>query len=391
MSSSKKQKINVLHVLSSAGIAGGERYLQDLIRYTDKMIQHAIILPYQGPFIKILENFNYNYTIIDMKKKFSIRSISSLVKYIKKNPVDILHTHGYRANFYGRIASMVTGIKSVSTVHVSLFDYTDTPFLIRYIYIMLERILSYRSSIFICISNAMKKDMLRLGIDRDRIVVINNGVDLERFYPRSPQEQMKMELGILGNGPLIGTVGRMVTEKGQVYLIEALRYLKNEWNDLKCLFIGEGPMLQQLKKMAFDLDVEKMCIFTGVKNNIELIYPLLTLFVLPSIREPFGLVLLEAMASGVTVLSTDSGGPSEFIEPGINGVLVPPRDSKSLASQVHWILSNKKKAEEIGQKGLRTVKTHFDVKGTARKIGEIYFSIYQSMNNSQKTWTSFNR
>ena len=157
--------------------------------------------------------------------------------------------------------------------------------------------------------------------------------------------------------------------------LEESGYVKSEWNDLKCLFIGEGPMLRQLKKISLDLDVEKMCIFAGVRNNIELIYPLLTLFVLPSIREPFGLVLLEAMASGVTVLSPDSGGQSEFIKSGINGVLVPPRDPKSLASQINWILSNKEKAEEIGQEGLRTVETHFDVKGTARKIGEVYFSI----------------
>ncbi len=376
MNSSKKQEITVLHILSSADIAGGERYLLDLIKYTDKSIKNLIILPYPGLFIRALEDHKYYYTVVNMEKKFSIRSILALVQYIKNNNVNIVHTHGYRANFYGRIASILGSVKNVSTVHVSLYDYVDTSLLTRYIYILLERIFSYKTSKFICISNAMNEDMLRLDINPRKIVLIPNGVDFECFYPRPVEEQIISQLGINAQNSVIGTVGRMVAEKGQIYLVEALRYLRDEFKDLKCLFVGEGPMLPQLKKLAYDSGVEDMCIFPGVRNDIEFVYPILDLFVLPSIREPFGLVLLEAMASGVPVLATDSGGPSEFIKSGINGVLVPSRDSKALASQISWILSNKEKAEDIGSKGFKTVENYFSVKETAMKIGDVYFFLY---------------
>jgi glycosyltransferase involved in cell wall biosynthesis len=369
-----KDDLIILHVLSSAGIAGGERYLQDLVKYTHPSIKHLIILPYYGPFVQVLEDKKYHYNIFNMEKRFSIKSIFSLTQHLKNNAVDIVHTHGYRANFYGRIACMLGGVKNVSTVHVSLYDYTDTPLLIRYLYILIEKMLSYTTSTFICISNAMKEDMLRLGIDPQKIIVIQNGVDLERFYPRPAQENLIKELKIGTNAPVIGTVGRMVTEKGQMYLVEALKYLKNERKDLKCLFVGEGPLLSQLKQMTIDLGVDDISVFTGIRKDIENIYPLLDLFVLPSIREPFGLALLEAMASGLPVLATAAGGPSEFIESEVNGFLVPPRDSKALASKINWILSNKEKVKGIGKEGLKTVKNCFGAKKTAKKVGNIYYS-----------------
>ncbi|MCP4681813.1 MAG: glycosyltransferase [Desulfobacterales bacterium] len=375
MNSSNKKKVAVLHILSSADIAGGERYLLDLIKYADETIKHLIILPYPGPLTQALEDHKYYYTIVNMKKKFSIRSILALVQYLKKNNVDIIHTHGYRANFYGGIASILGGTKIISTIHVSLYDYVDTPLLVRCVYILLERIFSHKTSTLICISNAMKGDMIKLGIDPRKIVVIPNGVDLERFYPRPAEERIKSQLGFNKQDMLIGTVGRMVTEKGQIYLLEALKYLKAEWKNLKCLFVGKGPMLPQLKKLARDSGLEDMCIFPGIRNDIELIYPMLELFVLPSIREPFGLVLLEAMASGVPVLATASGGPLDFINTGINGVLVPPKDSKALAQNISNLLRNKNRAEAIAVEGKKTVENEFSVKETVKKIQEVYFSL----------------
>lgn len=378
MNPSHQPRITVLHILSSAGIAGGEGYVRDLIKYAGKSIKHIVVLPYWGPFVELLKDYRYNFNIIDMKKRFSVRSIQLLVQFIKENRVDIVHTHGYRANFYGRIACMLAGVKSISTVHVSLYDYIETSSLIRYIYIMLERILSYRTSVFICISNAMKQDMLALGIDPQKIVVIENGVDLERFYPRNAQKQLKKELGIKTNGPIVGTVGRMVTEKGQIFLIEALKYLKADWKDLKCLFIGEGPMLPQLKKMASDSGIEDMCVFAGILKDIEFSYSILDVFVLPSLREPFGLVLLEAMASGIPVIATAAGGPLGFIEPDVNGVLVPAANSKALALKISCLLSNKDKAKAIATDGRRTVENQYSVKETVEKVEGVYLSQYQA-------------
>ena len=131
-----------------------------------------------------------------MEKRFSMRSILKLSRIIKCSKTDIVHTHGYRANFYGRVACMLSSVKSVSTVHVSLFDYVDTPALVRSFYIMLEKALAFKTTRFLCVSQAMKKDMIRLGIPKQKIAVMPNGVDLDTFYPRSVPDDLKKELGI---------------------------------------------------------------------------------------------------------------------------------------------------------------------------------------------------
>jgi glycosyltransferase involved in cell wall biosynthesis len=104
------------------------------------------------------------------------------------------------------------------------------------------------------------------------------------------------------------------------------------------------------------------------------VYPLLDLFVLPSLREPFGLVLLEAMATSVPVLATAAGGPLDFIQSGINGILVPPADSSKLAEQIDLLLSNPDLLKTIGKKGCETVKRSYDVRDTVCKIEQTYHS-----------------
>jgi len=240
---------------------------------------------------------------------------------------------------------------------------------------LLEKCFSLKTEKFICISNAMKNDMLKVGIPSNKAVLIENGVDLERFYPRSEIVKISKLLGIKAQGPVIGTISRMVSEKGQIYLIKALKYLASEWSDLRCIFIGEGPLYSGIKNAARNFGVEDICLFLDARNDVELIYPLLDLFVLPSLREPFGLVLLEAMACGVPVIATSAGGPPEFILSGVNGILVPPRNGKALAEEISHLLLNKEKASKIRNAGLKTVQNRFNVREKVNKIDQVYFSL----------------
>ena len=371
----KDRLVKVFHIISSAAIAGGERHLLDLIKYSNKSIQHIVGVPYPGPFVQALEEMGCSYVVVQLKHRFSLNALRNLIQWIRLNNVNIIHTHGYRANFHGRLAGLLTGLKCITTVHVSLFDYLDTPLVIRYFYIFLEKVFSFKTKKYLCVSNAMLADMLKLGIRRHKIILIHNGIDLDRFYPRSNNNEFKKKLGINSETRLIGTVGRMVTEKGQIYLIEALKYLQPEVTNLKCLFIGEGPMLQKLKEKAKALGVADMCIFPGVFREIEYIYSLLEVFVLPSLREPFGLVLLEAMAMEIPVVATATGGPLDIIQSGINGFLVPARDAEALASNIQLLLLNRAMTAAIAQSGRITVQRNFNVQETIHQLDNIYFSL----------------
>ena len=241
-----KDRIRVLHILSSAEIAGGERYIYDLVNNADGLILHHIILPYKGPFAQILKDSGYHFDIINLKHKYFIWTLKNIIRLIRLKNIDVVHTHGYRANLYGRIACMFTGRKNISTVHVSLFDYKDTPKIKRYLYFFFETVLSFKTCKYICISKAMADDMRKSKIPLEKISIIPNGVDLKRFYPRPVQNKVRREFGVNFHTPLIGTAGRLVPEKGQIHLIKALKLLKDKHDDLKCLFLGNGPLLKEI-------------------------------------------------------------------------------------------------------------------------------------------------
>lgn len=366
--------VKILHLIDSAEMAGGQRYLLDLIRHSDACFEHSVCLSGPGPFERMLKDQNCRYVFISMKKKFSLRSIRKIRKLVQDEKIRIVHTHGYRANLYGRSACLLKGINNIATVHVSLYDYIDTPPLFRWTYILMERMTSGLTSTYICISKAMKNDLLKMGVCDAKIAVIPNGVDLDVFHPRTADKNLYEALGVNKDHLIIATVGRMVTEKGHVYLIEALSYLREQWPMLRCVFIGSGPLFLQLKDYAEKLDVADICLFAGVRTDMAEIYPLMDIAILPSIREPFGLVLLEAMASRVPVIATSAGGPPDFIKSGFNGMLVSPLNSKELAEKIDFLLSNPDKTKAIAQQGFDTVSHYYRVEETVRKIGEVYRS-----------------
>lgn len=365
-------KTRVLHLIDSSEIAGGERYLLDLIRHSDPSFEHIVVLFYDGPFAQQLRDRHIPHVLIGMQSRLSIKSIFKIRKHIQDKNINIVHTHGYRCNLYGRLACLFTGIRNIATVHVSLYDYVDTPPWLRRVYLLIEKLTSFMTSKYICISDAMRDDLHKLGIRKGKTIVIHNGVDLDVFYPHEPDVKLYDDLNISSNRPVIGTAGRMVTEKGQMHLIEALPHLLIRWPKLRCLFIGTGPLLDELKRRAAALGLAETCIFTGVRMDIADIYPLMDIFVLPSLREPFGLVLLEAMATGIPVVATASGGPVDFIQSGFNGVLVPPADPIKLASQIDSLLSNQVRSRTIAQEGYETVKKSYGIKETALKICDVY-------------------
>lgn len=368
----KWSETRVLHLIDSSEIAGGERYLLDLIRHSGSSFTHIVALSYDGPLAQQLRDRQIPHFFVGMRSRLSIRSIFEIRKHIQTENISIVHTHGYRCNLYGRLACLFQGIRNIATVHVSLYDYVDTPPWLRRIYLQIEKLTSFMTSRYICISKAMRDDLHKLGIPEEKTVVIHNGVDLDVFYPREPDMKLCDDLKIGPNRPVIGTVGRMETEKGQVHLIDALPALLVRWPKLRCLFIGKGSLQDELKKRAAALGLAEICIFPGVRMDIADVYPLMDLFVLPSPREPFGLVLLEAMATGVPVIATSSGGPLDFIQSMVNGILVPPAEPVILASQIDFMLSNHERSHAIAQKGCETIRKHYDIRKTVEEIERLY-------------------
>lgn len=203
---------------------------------------------------------------------------------------------------------------------------------------------------------------------------MSNGIDLVRFKPetKSARRFIKEKFG-LGKVTLVH-VGRMSHEKNSHLLIKAFAAIKNKTNDdVKLLVIGDGPTLPKLKKMAAELKIENRVIFTGYMTR-QFMVPFLKasdIFLTASTMETQGIVVLEAMASGLPVIGADSMAVPELVKDGVNGYLFKAGDTKKISERMLKLIKSEKLREKMGAESLRLVKEH-SIDITIRKLEGIY-------------------
>jgi glycosyltransferase involved in cell wall biosynthesis len=201
--------------------------------------------------------------------------------------------------------------------------------------------------------------------------VVYNGVDEKRFKPRR-DNSVREKFGV-GDGPLLLTNGRFVTQKGMYYLIEAFHMLKKYFKDAKLIIIGKGPLKDELASQCFRLGVQDSVSFaTGIpENELPLYYNAATLFVLPTLWEPSAVVLYEALASGKAIVTTRVGGNPEIVS-GKCGILVPPRNPKALCDKIKLLLEDDKLRKGMEKNSRERAVENFTWDIAAKRYESIY-------------------
>jgi glycosyltransferase involved in cell wall biosynthesis len=206
------------------------------------------------------------------------------------------------------------------------------------------------------------------------------GIDPEKFRPGSDPDTKIRDL----RGKIILCVGRLVGIKGIVYLIEAMPKILEHHPDSTLLIIGSGPEYASLVLRTKELKLEQQVRFLGVINHEDLLpyYQSADVFVLPSIiengmTEAFGVVLLEAMASGCPVIGSNVGGIPDIIVNGESGFLVPERDSDALAAKISQVLSDDRIQKRFRSQGEMRVREYFLWDRIAEQYSGIYTQILQ--------------
>lgn len=202
--------------------------------------------------------------------------------------------------------------------------------------------------------------------------IIPNAVDAQRFHPDNSGEEVRKKHD-LGDDNVVLYVGRIVYHKGLEYFVRSAKYLGD---DTKHILVGDGDFMPELKKIAKRENIEDKVIFAGRIPNKELpkYYAATDVFVLPSVSrlEAFGIVTMEAMASGVPVVVSDIPGVREVITEGRHGMLAEPMNSKDLAGKIRTILENPDMAERMGKLGRQRIEDKFTWQTVAQNIEEVY-------------------
>ncbi|MCX8195275.1 MAG: glycosyltransferase family 4 protein [Candidatus Micrarchaeota archaeon] len=216
---------------------------------------------------------------------------------------------------------------------------------------------------------AVSKDTMRITLTQDYSAikgVAYNGVNIKLYNPKNSQSEGKEKFGLKKTTVL--SVARFVTQKGLKYLIRAMKQV-----DAHLFLLGRGPELSNLQREVEAAKIEATIYTERLSNeDMALLYAACDVFVLPSLWEPFGMVVAEAMATGKPVVASKIGGIPEIVEDGKSGILVPTHDENAIAKAINFLLDNPKKARRMGIEGRKRVEQNFTWDKTAKAYEKLY-------------------
>lgn len=365
--------IKVLQLLVHLPVGGAERMVAAIATSLDPeifQVQVATIGP-PGPMGEDLarEGRPVISLGLDIRRTPAWRILRAVRALLRELQPDILHTHLYHPNLYGRLASLGLGLKGVvSTVH-NLYKR------VKFHRCLLNRLLARVSDYVVVFSPQVRLDVLCYdAVPPGRIRVVSPGVPIKNLRVQESAAEARERLGI--KGFCLGTVSRLEEQKGLEFLLAALGLIRPGIPDLTWLIVGDGVRRASLERLVRDLGLEDIVRFLGTRRDVPLILRGLDLYVQPSLWEGIPLTLLEAMGAGAPAISTLVGRAPEVIQDGENGRLVPPGDAAALAAAIMEAYQHPEWRRQWAEQGERTIREKYSLEHMVGQFADIYLELY---------------
>lgn len=301
-------------------------------------------------------------------------ALGKLVRLFRQVRPDIVHTHTAKAGTLGRLAARLAGVPAVlHTFHGHVLEGYFTPGTSK-LFLGIERALARITDRIIVVSPRLRDTLLAMGIGRPaQVEVVPLGLDLDRFLhaPRG-RDDLRTALRIPAGTPLLGIVGRLVPIKDHPTLFHALTLLPEGCGAPHLLLVGDGERCEELRRLAGQLGLASRIHFLGWRSDLETILAELDVVICCSRNEGTPVALIEAMAAGVPVISTDVGGVGDLIEHGETGWLVPPGDPAALAQGIQRLLGDPGLCHRLAASARPVVLERHDVKGLIHRMEALY-------------------
>jgi glycosyltransferase involved in cell wall biosynthesis len=305
---------------------------------------------------------------------------------INEKPI-IVHTHSYKAGILGCWAAKISGVPIIiHTPHGHVFYGHFKPFVTRFI-IIIEKLTCFIMNRMITLTEGERNDYIALSVcDPKKIVTIHSGVDVGYYMQAQVNIREKRKFLGLDQGELVvGTVGWLLPIKGPIYLLRAMAEVWKRYPQVSLVYAGKGELEGELKREAARMGVSEKVWFLGWRDDIHEILPLLDIFVLPSLNEGMGRVLVEAMAAGRPIVASNVGGIPDLVYHGENGVLVPPADHRALARELEMLISDPDMRRRMGDKG-RTLAVQYGTDSMVQKVDRLYLDVLREKAPSERRW-----
>jgi glycosyltransferase involved in cell wall biosynthesis len=366
-------RLRILQLISSGGYYGAENVAIELslaLKHLNHEPTIGVFRNAHRPNSELAEEAQrrgLQIEMIDCRGKIDFRTISAVRNCILQRQMDVVHSHGYKANIYAYMAARGTNARLVATCH----NWPGKTVALR-LYAALDRFLLRRFPGIAAVSDPVRDSLLRSGVPNDRIRLVQNGIDTESFSRGQP---VLKQLPQVQGKKVVGFIGRLAQEKGLAYLMQAAESIVREDSNVAFVFAGDGPYRDSLCNLIKKLNLETHVVLLGKRSDMVDVYASIDVLVLPSLSEGVPMVVLEAMAAGKPVLATKVGGIPQVIQDEKTGLLVDPADASQLTIALKRLLASPHLREELGRRGRDRVSTCY----SAGAMAQAYLTMYREV------------
>ncbi len=365
--------LRVMFVITSMPVGGAETLLVELIRRLDRsrIAPELCCLKELGPLGEVLAEDVPTFAGL-LTHKFDLRVLPRLMRLMRQRKIDAVVTvETGDKMFWGRLAGWLTGMPVIcSALHT-----TGYPNRIE----RLNRLLAPVTDAFIAVAEPHGRYLAEHeGCPADKVRVIPNGVDIEKFHPRWPSQSLRKELGLAKGAPVAGIIAALRPEKHHELFLRTAALVRQQLPEARFLIVGDGPQRERLESLAAELSLAESASFLGTRSDVPELLALINVLLLTSHMEANPVSILEAMASEKPVVATRVGSIEETVIDGQTGYLVPPGDTRALARRVVELLSDPDQAAAMGRAAREQVIAHWSIHRMVEGYHNLIEGIYTS-------------
>lgn len=367
-------RIRVLYVVGSFVVGGAERHLIELWRRMDREAFDIEIACFrrEGPFVAEVEGLGWPLRDLGVGRRIydptGWRGLARLVRHTLRFRPDVIHGYLFGPNLFAALAGRVCGVRAVVIAKRNLDAFETSR------QVFLQRITHRLATHVTAVSEAVAARSVALGVPRDRVTVIPNGVNVARFADDTRLGSCALdELWPGAHGePVVGSVGCLAPRKDYATLLEALALVRDRGRSYRAVLVGDGPERGRLEARASALGLGDRVRFLGERTDVERLLPAFDVFVLSSREEGIPNALLEAMAAGRASVATAVGGTPEVLTHGETGWLVPPGSPEALARALDEAFADPGERARRGAAARRAARENLSLDAMTRRHEALY-------------------
>lgn len=373
----KATKINVLHIRDSKGIHGAERVMLTLARNLNQDAFNLYFLCMRNKdgksdsLIHVSQQLGIKVIPLEVKGRFNLRAVLKLRNILKEKRIAVIHTHDYKSDVYGLLASIKLPVRSIATAHGSTRET-----LLKRGYLFLDEKIIYRFfDCVIAVSNQMKDFLRNRRVPEGKIQVVQNGLDFDLLQkPINGDANQKIET-LKSHDQIFAVIGRLFRDKGHSFFVEAMRDIVSDYPRVKGLIVGDGPEKAAIQKQIKSFDLEHKILVIGQVSDMMTIYQRVNFVVIPSIREGLPYTLLESIAAGIPVIASKVGDIPLLIQDEVSGYLIEAGQVTQLVQKMKNLLNNPDKTKNMALNARRIVLEKYSAEKMARETEYIYLRL----------------